>query len=86
VVVSVVKGEYFVLTFGLAGGLLVEMISFEFLLFLLTLKHWHTLGLPEFLFSFMACSRRFSIHRVSTAGDDYLCKLQVLQGRHMRIC
>ena len=34
---------------------------------------------------FIACSRRCSIHRESTAGDDYLCEPQVLQGRHMLI-
>ena len=61
------------------------MISFEFLLFLLTLEHWHTLRHPAHLFCFVARSRRFSVHRVSAEGDDYFYESQVLQGRHMRI-
>jgi len=42
---------------------------------------WH----PAHLFCCIASSGRFSIHRVSTAGDSYLYKLLFLQGLSLTI-
>ena len=47
---------------------------------------WQPFQHPALLFCWVTRSCCSSIHRVSTAGDFYLCKLQVLQGDNMWIC